>query len=208
MCDCGNIAYVNSSNLKNNHTTSCGCEKREFIEMSKLDIIGRQYGYLTVLEEVKDNSYKRRKVRCICSCGKEIICTVLSLTSGHTMSCGCMRKSKGEMYIEELLKKYKICYISQKRFEKCKNKRELPFDFYLPKHNICIEYQGQQHYHPIEYWGGKEKFEIYKNNDNIKKIFCNNNDIHLICLPYTLSNEEIKEKILNILEPVTSKPYI
>jgi len=47
-----------------------------------------------------------------------------------------------------------IEYIKQKRFEKCRNKLPLPFDFYLPNENICIEYDGIQHFKPIDYFGG------------------------------------------------------
>lgn len=201
QCDCGNITYSNSSNLKRGHTTSCGCAKQDFIESTKIDIIGRKFGFLTVLEEVFNDSYKRRMVKCKCDCGNETICAVTDLTTGHSMSCGCMCKSKGEMSIENLLKEFNIQYESQKRFKYCKNKKKLPFDFYLPTYNLCIEYQGEQHYKPVEYWGGIEKFKVYKQNDSIKKKYCEDNKIHLLCLPYTLTNDEIKSKIINILNP-------
>ena len=34
----------------------------------------------------------------------------------------------------------------------------MPFDFYLPKHNICIEYDGKQHFEPIDIFGGEDEF--------------------------------------------------
>ena len=204
LCDCGNVAYVSSSKLKIGHTTSCGCAKKDYINSLKLDIIGKRFGLLKVTNEVFDSSYKRRMVSCQCDCGKEAICAVTDLTTGHTMSCGCLCKSKGEMFIEELLNEYNITYEPQKRFNDCTNKRKLPFDFYLPTYNLCIEYQGEQHYKPVEYWGGVEKFKVYKKNDLLKKEYCKKNNIGLLCLPYTLTNEEIKQEILNILDPVTT----
>ena len=32
-------------------------------------------------------------------------------------------------------------------------------DFYLPKYNLFIEYNGKQHYEPIEYFGGQQYLE-------------------------------------------------
>lgn len=39
----------------------------------------------------------------------------------------------------------------------------LPFDFYLPYYNTCIEYDGVQHFKPIDYFGGEKEFELRKN---------------------------------------------
>ena len=58
------------------------------------------------------------------------------------------------------------------------------FDFYLPDNNICIEYQGQQHYYPIEHFGGKDRFEEQVQRDLIKKEYCKNNNVILIEIPY------------------------
>ena len=46
------------------------------------------------------------------------------------------------------------------------------FDFYLPEHNICIEYDGQQHYRPVNKFGGEPQFKIGQKNDNIKSQYC------------------------------------
>ena len=73
----------------------------------------------------------------------------VSLTQGH--SCPNCSKSKFEMSVEEILKKYKLSYISQYKFEDCKDILPLPFDFYLNKNNIAIEVDGECHYKPILY---------------------------------------------------------
>lgn len=74
----------------------------------------------------------------------------------------------------------------------------------MPKYNICIEYDGKQHFEPIKYFGGITKFEYQKNNDQIKDDYCSKNGIRLMRLPYTLSKEDIKEKIISIKNPVTT----
>lgn len=63
---------------------------------------------------------------------------------------------------------------------------------------------AEQHYKPIKFWGGKEGFQYRQKNDNIKKKYCEENNINLICLPYTLSNDEIKQILIDFLDPVTT----
>ena len=65
----------------------------------------------------------------------------------HLRKYGCpyCKKSTGEKIIYTILKKNKINFIEQKKFKDCRNKLPLPFDFYLPDYNLCIEYQGEQH---------------------------------------------------------------
>ena len=77
-----------------------------------------------------------------------------------------------------------IYYEKEKCFDGCKDERMLPFDFYIPQYNVCIEYQGQQHYHPVEVFKGEVGFEIRQKHDNMKRGFCKENNIKLIEIPY------------------------
>jgi len=54
----------------------------------------------------------------------------------------CINESKGEKTIEKILYELGISYERQKTFNDCKDKKKLPFDFYLPEKNMCIEYNG------------------------------------------------------------------
>jgi hypothetical protein len=47
----------------------------------------------------------------------------------------------------------------QKRFKGCKYKYELPFEFWVEDKNILIEFDGIQHFMPIDYFGGEQQFE-------------------------------------------------
>lgn len=109
--------------------------------------------------------------------------------------CPKCKNSKGEIRVEQYLRKNNINYISQQRFEECKNKRSLPFDFYLPDHKICIEYDGEQHFRPSKRFGGKKNFSDILRNDNIKNEYCLKNKIKLIRIKYTQ-----KENIEQILK--------
>ena len=57
-------------------------------------------------------------------------------------------------------------------------------DFYIPSKNCIIEYNGRQHYIPIEYFGGEIAFEEQKNRDLILEKYCNKNSIKLLIIKY------------------------
>ena len=96
----------------------------------------------------------------------------------------CYQKSRGEKVIENILRNYNISFVSQKRFSDCKFKYPLSFDFYLNKYNICIEYQGNQHYIPVEFFGGNKSLELQKIKDEIKREYCIDTDKFLLEIPY------------------------
>lgn len=200
-CDCGNITYCSSSNLKRKHKQSCGCNKDEYTNSLKQDLINKRFGMLTVIKELDRSQYKRRTYLCKCDCGNEITVDGASLTTGHTLSCGCMTRSKGEFIIQEILDECNIKYINQYKFDDCRHERRLPFDFYLPENNVCIEYQGKQHFQIVDYFGGEQGFEERQRNDLIKKKYCENNNIPLIEINYGETRDNIKDLILNVLNP-------
>lgn len=105
---------------------------------------------------------------------------------------GCPKcsESKGEREIRQLLDSNEIVYESQMIFDGCFDIKPLPFDFYLPEYNLCIEYDGEQHYRPIEYFGGQKAFELRKKHDQIKNEYCKNNNIRLVRIPYFADVEE------------------
>lgn len=103
--------------------------------------------------------------------------------------CSSCNDSKGEREIKQFLKKQNINFISQKKFDGCKNKRHLVFDFYLPDHNLCVEYDGIQHFQEIKYFGGKKTFNNQLKKDKIKNEYCKKNNIKLLRINY---KEDIK----------------
>ncbi len=110
--------------------------------------------------------------------------------------CPRCNMSKGEKFIMSYLKMNNIKFEHLKRFKDCKNKKQLVFDFYLCDFNICIEYDGEQHFKPVHYHNINNKraidgFEYMKNNDNIKNIYCLKNDIKLIRIPFFEKNVEL-----------------
>jgi len=118
--------------------------------------------------------------------------------NNHLSGVGCpfCIKYKGEEKISKILKDNNIKFIRQKTFNDCKNIKKLYFDFYLPDYNICIEYDGKQHYESVEYFGGIKEFKNIQKRDRIKNEYCSKNNIILIRISY---NDNINEIINNLI---------
>ncbi len=110
------------------------------------------------------------------------------------LGCESYRTSYGEKRIQEFLISNKINFIREKKFKTCMNIKELPFDFYLPDYNLCIEYDGEHHFHIVSKYGGVEYLEKVKRNDITKNIWCLENSIKLLRISY-----KEKGKIFDIL---------
>lgn len=109
----------------------------------------------------------------------------------------CNRKiSKGEQKIIKWLKDYDINYTTQKKIDI--EGHHLSFDFYLPEYDLYIEYNGEQHYNPVAFFGGEEKFKKQVEYDNLKKNFLKDK---LLVISYLDFN-----KIESILESSTTIP--
>lgn len=126
-----------------------------------------------------------KKVWWVCSkCGKE---WEAQIKSRHLKGYGCgscTTNYRGELKLIEIFDIYGIERVQHKTFSECKNVARLSFDFYLPNYNILVEFQGKQHYEPIEYFGGEKSFKKQQINDQIKKEFAIKNNIKLIEIPY------------------------
>lgn len=110
--------------------------------------------------------------------------------------CPFCKQSKGEKLIEKYFIQHNIYFEPQKQFNGCKVINNLKFDFYVPKFNICIEYDGEFHYRDIFKNGDLEK---QKNRDLTKNNFCIKNNMKLIRIPYWNF-----DKIYDILDMVLS----
>jgi len=157
---------------------------KEFIEMS-INLHGDKYDYSLVNYK---NNYS--KIIILCKTHGEFN----QIPSNHLSGKGCdlCNSSKNENLIALFLTKKNIDFIPQYKFNDCKNIKKLPFDFYLPSYNTCIEFQGRQHYEPIAFFGGDIGFLKQQKRDEIKEIFCQKNNIKLIKIKYN-------DNIFNIL---------
>lgn len=167
---------------------------------TEIDITGQTFGYWKVLSKSnKRNTSGCIYYNCICECNncgtkREVLGT--SLRQGLTLSCGAHSNiSKGNEKIKEILKEAKIPFEIEKKFETCKDKSYLPFDFYV-NDKYLIEYDGEQHFEE-----GLFDYEYTHVHDLIKNQWCKDNNIPLIRIPYThFKKLQLKDLILETTE--------
>jgi len=162
--------------------------KEQFIERIK-KIHGDKYDYSKI--EYK-TLYEEIKIICP-KHGSFYQKPVIHLYSKS--NCPECNVSKGEEQIAIWLNQKGIKYIFQYKI-KINNSYHY-YDFYLPKFNVIIEYNGMQHYKSIGFFGGQKGFEYLQSRDKIKVQHCLNNNIKLIVISYKDNVEEIL-KTLNV----------
>lgn len=108
--------------------------------------------------------------------------------------------SEGEKAIRHYLNENNISFEEQKRFKSCKNKVPLPFDFFIKDYKILIEFDGAQHFMPIDLFGGEEGFKQRVSNDTVKTNWAKDNGYNLQRIRY----DEF-ENINTILDKILKK---
>lgn len=178
ICDCGLKTIVMGSHLKSGHTISCGCQQLNKLKPRvATSLVGQKFGMLTVLER-KPNRQVGKNSRvvwsCLCDCGNKTDVLSILLKQGSIKSCGCLSMSHAERIMINYLTDHNFKFV---REFKCLELTGidggvLSFDFVIldDENNIIkfIELDGEQHYKPVDYFGGLEKFYKVVINDNIK----------------------------------------
>lgn len=189
-CKCGTKEIiVSGSQLRNGKTKSCGCyQKEQTMKACIKNLTGQTIGNFYVIESF--GSGKGGHLwRCKCLlCGNENA-IINSSNIEDQYSCGCSISSKGERKIKDILNNNNINYIQEKRFADCvfeDTNKTARFDFFLPKYNCLIEFDGRQHFiQSSGIFDNEEKFKRTQEHDKIKNEYCFKNNILLIRIPYT-----------------------
>ena len=105
--------------------------------------------------------------------------------------------SKGEARVNDWLTEQHIQFNREYKFSELLSDKGNPlrFDFYIPSVNLCIEYDGEQHTVHKKSWMSKDEFDRLQVHDIRKTVFCMENNISLLRIPWTDKNN-----IENILE--------
>lgn len=209
---CGSIASVRRTDL-DKQPRSCNNCKSEIIqaEAEKRGLtvykteIGMRFGQLVVdskpfLPKGKSHS----ACWCNCDCGNRVLVRTDHLhganRGSHTVSCGCTSVSSGELKVSQLLDKMGIEYHAQYKIPEFSAYSK--FDFAILKDGKLvglIEYDGEQHFRPVELFGGEEQFKVQQERDRRKDAYCAIKNIPLVRIPYTdynvLSEEYLNSRI-------------
>jgi len=185
---CNNIfEQTPHDHLKGQGCPKCIGKNRSIDELKNIlnNIHNNKYNY-----ELLDNTNTKIKYKIVCPIHGEFLQYLYHHINGE--GCPKCNESKGEKEIRNILEKNNIKYESQKTFPNCKHKQLLKFDFYLPNHNIIIEYDGEQHFKPNNFFGGDESFKNTQIRDNIKNEYCKQKNINLLRIKY---DEKIIDKL-------------
>lgn len=199
-CDCGTVKSVYTSTLKNGSSKSCGCLSRQHSQdknkKNAESHIGEKHGLLTLEEaivKINNDGSKKYYYKCKCDCGREVTVLGANLFNGNTTSCGCIN-SKANMRMDQILTKLNIPFKREYKFEDCKDKAPLPFDFALFNNEGeligLIENNGDQHYSARgTQWNTPERLIYTQKHDYIKQKFAEDSHIPLLIIPYQYFDE-------------------
>lgn len=215
--ECGYRFYITMTNYKktNIYKRNIFDPKNEYIIYNLNIYFSKNNIPLTCREQVIKEVVTRkgtvkRGVEIKCNCENEFETTIESLLGNKTYSCPiCSKKqSKLESKVETELKRMNKVFKKQIKFNDCKNKRALPFDFAVydkVNGNILslIEVDGQQHFKPTRFNGIDDNratatYLYTRKNDEIKNCYCKMNNIKLIRISYIdIMNNEYKNILIN-----------
>ncbi len=194
---CGNVYEVFPSNFLTGYRCPyCYIEarKKTYVQFKRevFDMVEDEY---TFLDTYVNNHTKLRVKHNKCGNVYEVQPTDFF---SHNERCPYCNISHGEDLINKILKSLNINYGIQKTFDDLKDTQSLSYDFYIPSQAILIEYQGIQHYQPVDYFGGESSFETQQKHDKMKLDYAKNNGYKLITVPYTLDTfGKIKKYLLH-----------
>ena len=170
---CKNIHYNKST-----YCVSCKLSRKaaNTFEQKANEKHDCKYNYSLVI-------YKNSKTKVKIICPEHGI--FLQKPNDHLSGYGCLEcsDSKGESSISSFLRKHNIEHIREWADKRLHNGK-LRFDFYIPKFNLFIEYDGKQHFEPVDYFGGEEALKHTQKNDKIKNEWADKNNYKLIRIPY------------------------
>lgn len=195
---CGHIRETSFQNFKKN--LECGCETGVYRNRTAQEFINEvnnhaKEPYELVSEYVNQNTIVLLRH----SCGFIWKVRPGDVLKGRSYcpKCGHIQ-SKGERLITGILKELEISFEPEKRLEDSLQR----FDFYIELNDkkYAIEYQGRQHFEYSEFMHKSEEgFQHRLALDEKKRQYCKDNQILLLEIPYTDSNEEVKNKIIDFL---------
>lgn len=185
MCPKGHEWITTFDGFKNQSARCMTCEreKEKGLSFGQREKIVNERGY-KLLSVDRDIQKNRTFIFITIECPKGHISKMKWDNFQQQKGCKYCNESKGEKEIYAILNNYSINHMQQYKFNECKCKQCLPFDFYLPDYNCCIEFDGEQHY-KIGCFNGDMLYLLnVKYRDNIKTKYCEDNNIKLIRIPY------------------------
>lgn len=185
--ECGKEWKITPNKLL--HGRNCSnCNKQTRLEIKRKEFhncIEKRWNITLITKYMGANS----PISYIChKCGREHTISHASNLWKRRPPCPICNKSIHENEIAEWLDLHNIEYIRECVFYKCKYVENLKYDFYIPEYNLVIEYQGEQHFFPVNFKGGNydatADFKKSQIRDGLKREYCKKHSVKMIEIPY------------------------
>ena len=145
--------------------------------------------------------------RCLkirCKCGNHFQTSYINYMKANVKRCRRCSSitSSGELEVKSALEELNLVYETEKRFDDCRDKKPLPFDFYIKDYNLVIEFDGQNHFYEV--------FPTHSKtiaHDKIKNEYCIKNNINILRIPYW-DGHNVKEIISNKIKEIKPKDIV
>lgn len=179
--------FVRYANLRHGFGCKyCGIERTASSRRLSFDeakaIFDRNDMILLHQEYVNSNTL----MQYICKHHPEVGVQYKTLSNAYKQHCPYCDIPKGESTIKDFLLGLNQNFTPHKTFNGLLGVGggKLSYDFYLPELNLLIEYQGEQHEHPVEIFGGVEQFKIQQEHDKRKREYAQRHFITLLEIWY------------------------
>lgn len=189
---CGNEWVTLTKVLTTNGSgcPECGKIKRANAKRKTLDQFQAEMKIVNPdIEIIGDYKGTHTKITCRCKKCNNVWETYPVNLLNQTSSCPVCNLSKSERMMLNELKTYGLNIETQYTIKDCRYIHPLKFDAFDLEHNIAFEYNGEQHYQPIDYAGKGEQWAIEQlhktqERDKAKYQYCEENNIPIIIIPY------------------------
>lgn len=183
--------------------SQCGAIDKEFTELF------RSHKNVRMIKRLQENMryfsleprYFKEESR-VYQIAKEVLCDVKNGKYDYIERIE-YRKPENRWKSEELVYKiirkiYKqngVIYQHRPHFLRSSLGHQLSYDVYISEKKIAVEYQGKQHFEPVEYFGGQEAYERQKQRDEEKAALSKANGVTLVYINYW---EEITPELIRM----------
>lgn len=101
--------------------------------------------------------------------------------------------------VKKLYKEHRVIYQHRPLYLKSSIGGQMSYDVFISGLNVAIEYQGKQHFEPVDFFGGRESFEKLKKRDREKAIISKQHGVKLVHINYweEITPELIKSRVEN-----------
>jgi very-short-patch-repair endonuclease len=192
----------------NDHLSGYGCKDCQYDKISKENKFNNEI-FIERATKIHNGKFDyslveydgyENKLKIICHKHGEFNQSPHNHLSG--MGCPSCRESLGEKKVAEILMRHNIKFKRQVTFDDLRDISNLYYDFYLPDHKIFIEYEGYQHYKPINFFGGTNAFLKTRKHDIIKYKYAVDNGYKILKI-MMISPNNLEKLFVNKLKEIS-----